>query len=62
MAAPHVCGVIALLWGAVPNASPAEIKEAIESTAKELGDNGIANSYSKGLISAKDALDYLLGN
>lgn len=36
MATPHVAGIVALLWEQNPEASPAEIIEKLQSSAKEL--------------------------
>jgi hypothetical protein len=59
MATPHVAGVAALLWSAVPDATAAEIRAAIENTAKDFGIAGRDDSYGFGLVQAKEALDYL---
>jgi subtilisin family serine protease len=59
MAAPHVSGVAALLWSAKPDATPREIRNAIESTAKDLGKKGVDESYGHGLVAALDALGHL---
>lgn len=53
MASPHVAGVAALLLARQPNASPAEIKNVLTSTARNLGPS---NQFGAGLIQAADAL------
>lgn len=53
MASPHVAGVAALLLARQPNTSPAEIKEVLMNTARNLGP---ASQFGAGLIQAADAL------
>jgi serine protease len=50
MASPHVAGAAALLRALVPGASPAEIENALVSTAHDLGDPGYDIFYGHGLI------------
>ncbi|WP_440951900.1 S8 family serine peptidase [Methanococcoides sp. FTZ1] len=57
MATPHVSGVAALLIA--QGASNAEVRTALESTARDLGDTGWDTTYGWGLIDAKAALDSL---
>lgn len=59
MAAPHVSGVAALIWSAYPNKTNAEIREALDATAFDLGDPGRDVYYGFGLVQAYDALQYL---
>eukprot|EP00541_Cyclophora_tenuis_P014593 CAMPEP_0116563212 /NCGR_PEP_ID=MMETSP0397-20121206/12607_1 /TAXON_ID=216820 /ORGANISM="Cyclophora tenuis, Strain ECT3854" /LENGTH=344 /DNA_ID=CAMNT_0004089629 /DNA_START=163 /DNA_END=1194 /DNA_ORIENTATION=+ len=59
MATPHVAGVAALLFSAKPGATPAEIRDAMYTTAKDLGASGRDNQFGHGLVQAKDALDSL---
>ena len=59
MATPHVSAVAALLWSAYPNATNAEIREAMTATARDLGDLGRDVYYGYGLVQAYDALQYL---
>ena len=59
LAAPHVAGVLALLAGAFPAASVAELEGALVRTAKDLGDAGADNFYGYGLIDALAALNAL---
>jgi len=58
MASPHVAGVAALLLSRQPNASPADIRNTLMSTARNLGP---ANQFGAGLIQAADALAALGG-
>ena len=62
MAAPHVSGVAALIWSAYPKLSNVEIREAMDSTALDLGDPGRDVYYGFGLVQAYDALQYLSGS
>lgn len=57
MATPHVSGVAALLIS--QGASNNEVRDALESNARDLGDDGWDNIYGYGLIDAKAALDSL---
>ncbi|MCK4996233.1 MAG: S8 family serine peptidase, partial [Thermoplasmatales archaeon] len=57
MATPHVSGTAALLYSDGVT-TPDEIREALESTALDLGDSGWDMYYGYGLINAYDALQY----
>ena len=59
MATPHVSGVAALLMSACPTATNVEIREAMDSTAMDLGDPERDVHYGFGLVQALDALEYL---
>lgn len=51
MAAPHVAGIVAQLFQADPTASPAQVEEALKSTAHEFGDGAPyvgGTSFDKG--------------
>ncbi len=61
MATPHVSGVAALIWSVNPSWTNAQIRQALESTAQDLGTAGRDNSYGHGLVQAKAALDFLQG-
>lgn len=61
MATPHVAGVAALVWSANPTWTNAEVRQALTSTAEDLGAAGRDDSYGHGLVRAKAALDALLG-
>jgi PKD repeat protein len=62
MATPHVSGVAALIWSVNPSWTNAQIRQALESTAQDLGTAGRDNSYGHGLVQAKAALDLLMGS
>jgi len=59
LAAPHVAGVLALLAGAFPAASVAELEDAMVRGAQDLGDTGPDNTYGHGLIDAWAAFKIL---
>jgi subtilisin family serine protease len=62
MATPHVSGVAALIWSVNPSWTNVQIRQALESTAQDLGTAGRDNSYGHGLVQAKAALDLLMGS
>ncbi|HYI03033.1 S8 family serine peptidase [Hyalangium sp.] len=62
MATPHVSGVAALVWSVNPAWTNTQIRQALESTAQDLGTAGRDNSYGHGLVQAKAALDLLMGS
>ncbi len=62
MATPHVSGVAALVWSAYPSLTNADIRAALDATAKDLGDPGRDPAYGYGLVQAYDALQYLAGS
>jgi serine protease len=59
MAAPHVAGVAALLFAFNPGASADQVRQAIESTAMDLGAPGRDDDYGYGLVQAAAALQSL---
>lgn len=59
MAAPHVSAVVALLLAKNPNLSSADIKDAIFSTALDLGAPGKDDEYGHGLINTLAALNHI---
>lgn len=61
MATPHVSGVAALVWSNFPSKTNVEIRQALQSTAEDLGSAGKDNSYGYGLVRAKAAYDLLAG-
>ncbi len=59
MAVPHVSGVAALIWSANPGWTNAQIRNAMSTSAMDLGVAGKDNAYGYGLVQAKAALVYL---
>ena len=49
-AAPHVSGAMALLMGAFPGKTLAELETALKNTAQDLGDSGPDDQYGYGQI------------
>ena len=60
MATPHVSGVAALIWNNAPDCSAADVRQAMDLTAKDLGDLGRDVAYGFGLVQALDAQNLLL--
>jgi len=56
MAAPHVAGVAALLFALNPAATAAQVRQVLETTARDLGAPGFDDNYGNGLIQAAAAL------
>lgn len=61
MATPHVSAVAALVWGAKPTATNAQIRTVLQQTAQDLGAAGRDVYYGFGLVQAKTAIDALTG-
>ncbi len=61
MATPHVAGVAALVWSANPTASNTQVRNAMTSTALDLGAAGRDNYYGYGLVRALNATEALMG-
>lgn len=59
MACPHAAGVAALLKSYKPDATPSEIRDAIQNTAEDLGSPGWDSKYGHGLINPVAALKYI---
>ncbi len=55
MAAPHVCGAIALLKQAFPDKTGNELKQMLYETARDLGEPGEDNTYGMGIIDVYQA-------
>jgi subtilisin family serine protease len=58
-AAPHAAGVAALLLQALPTLTPTEVRNALETTAQNMGPVGFDNNTGFGLIHADSALNGL---
>jgi len=52
MACPHAVGTAALVWAVSPNSTAANVANAIEQTAKDLGTAGKDTVYGFGLVDA----------
>jgi serine protease len=50
MATPHVAGAAALLWSIAPNATAAEIVNALIATAVDRGKRGVDPAYGTGVL------------
>jgi serine protease len=61
MAAPHVSGVASLIWSADLSLTNVQIREAMNTTALDLGAAGRDNAYGYGLVQAYAAWQYLGG-
>ena len=61
MATPHVSGVAALVWSQYADRTNAQIRDALQKSAEDLGAAGRDTSYGFGLVRAKAAFDYLNG-
>jgi serine protease len=61
MATPHVSGAAALIWSYDTSWTNAQIRQALQDTAKDKGDPGLDIYYGHGIIQAKAALEYLCG-
>ncbi|MDY7230259.1 S8 family serine peptidase [Hyalangium rubrum] len=59
MATPHVTGVAALLWSARPSLTPAQVRQLLVSTARDLGPEGWDPEHGHGLVQATAALQAL---
>ena len=55
MAAPHVCGAIALLKQAFPEKTGNQLKQMLYETARDLGEPGEDNTYGMGVIDVYQA-------
>jgi serine protease len=62
MATPHVTGAIARIWAARPLCTNAQIREAIEKSASDLGALGRDDFTGAGLVQVEAAYQYLLQN
>jgi len=55
-ATPHISGTLALMLESNPGATPAELTEALLTTAEHRGDPGKNNVYGVGLVQAYEAV------
>lgn len=62
MATPHVAGVAALIWNYNRGWTNADIRSALQASAKDLGPSGRDSSFGFGLVQAADALALLNNN
>ncbi len=62
MASPHVAGVAALLIGQVPTLSPDQVRDVLETTARDGGAFGWDAQYGSGIIDARAALASVIAN
>jgi len=62
MATPHTAGTAALLLDANPTLTPAQIRQALEDYAKELGDPGKDNVYGSGRINSFASVSDYVGS
>lgn len=61
MATPHVSAVAALVWSYDTSKTNAQVRDAMNKTAKDLGAAGRDNNFGYGLVKALRAKDCLLG-
>ncbi|MAE72075.1 MAG: hypothetical protein CME06_16605 [Gemmatimonadetes bacterium] len=59
-ATPHSGGVAAVILSAIPDATPAQLSEAMQMTAVDRGPAGKDNDYGAGILDLDDAIGYLL--
>jgi serine protease len=59
MATPHVSGVAALLFGLYPQASAAQVRDALLSTARDYGTTGWDSTYGWGIVNPVGAINAL---
>ena len=58
MATPHVSGVAALILQNNPTWTPADVREALEKTAEDKGEEGWDPKYGHGIVDAYAAVNY----
>ena len=61
MATPHVSAVAALVWSYAPKCTNAQVRNALTSSAEDLGAAGRDVNFGFGLVRAKSALTALQG-
>jgi len=57
MASPHVAGVVALILSLHPTYTPEQVRNAIQTSAQDLGASGWDTQYGWGLVNAYEALN-----
>jgi serine protease len=62
MATPHVSAIAALVWSQFPTCTAANIRNALNATAEDLGTAGRDSTFGYGLVKTKAAVDYLTLN
>ncbi len=62
MATPHVAGAAALIWSLAPNASMVQVREALVSTARDLGAASFDTTFGYGVVDALAAARKLAPN
>lgn len=55
MSAPHVAGVLAAVWSIAPNATAAQVRQAVLDSAMDLGGVGFDTVFGFGLVNADSA-------
>jgi serine protease len=55
MASPHVAGTAALIWSLAPNATAAQVKQALLDGATDMGTAGYDTVFGHGIVNAYDS-------
>lgn len=58
ISAPEVAGAAALVWSAHPSYTAAQVRQALEATAQDVGPGGMDNWSGHGLVRADRAIAY----
>jgi serine protease len=61
MASPHAAGAAAAIWSSMPSATNQQVRDAMNSTAEDLGAAGRDNSFGWGLVRTAAAINALAG-
>jgi subtilisin family serine protease len=62
MATPHVSAVAALVWSNCPGSTAAEVRAALDQSAKDKGAAGRDSAYGYGIVQARAALDLMVAS